>query len=160
MNALRRNLMIALLVGIPAMAATDFRVWSDTSEEDPSTELPAPAVSPMEAKVRRLPAPQVEIGQQPWFADAQQQLRACGATYVRLERWNSEQPIFHFRCDLGSAHPRSFEAFSGSPRAAVQRVLSQATAWKASQEQRRAVTRSRPSSRPRLAEPNPGASWR
>lgn len=157
--------MIALLIGIPAMAVTDFRVWSNTAPAArQAVEPPAPvAATGLSASLaQRLP--EVRIGEQPWFVLAQEQLRASGASYVRLERWNTEQPIFYFRCDVQtrSSEPQSFEAMSGSPRAAVQRVLRQATTWSATASPRWARSGSDLSPRPRLAEPKllDGISWR
>lgn len=62
-------------------------------------------------------------------------LRALGVAEYALEPWGGEQRLFRFRCEMplagGGQATEQFEAVAADPRASIEQVVADVTAWHA-----------------------------
>lgn len=62
-----------------------------------------------------------------------EQLRQLGAADYQLRQWGTSGDLYRFECSMPLAanpeHTRHFEAVAGSPRASVERVMSEVSSW-------------------------------
>ncbi len=140
--SIRLGAILGFLLGVPLLALSGARPLGPTvrsSGDGPLATETSASRGASQAALSARAAPQhdqVSPAQEAWFQSARQQLRRLGAVYLRLERWNSDRPVYQFRCDLRRDLRRepgdaqiTIQVFSGSARAATDRVLQRAHAW-------------------------------
>ena len=144
----RALIMLACVVGIPALALSDAS-WSEMLKKLQDFRWPAildlasASTSTSFDESPRLPpstnaARQNATGAAPSAADPfhaiPNRLRQLGATYYLLESWGNEQKIFRFYCKMavgGSTdYTRYFEATHSDPLQAMLQVLRQVETWR------------------------------
>lgn len=126
-----RNLLIWMfLVGLPLAALCGVPRPVETDALLPP-ELPDQSLATARAVPRRLPpTTPPALAEQPWFVAAEGELQRLGASYVRLEKWNSEPAVYYFECQLPSPANRqhgdsiaTLSSLSASPQQATEDVI-------------------------------------
>ncbi len=79
----------------------------------------------------------IPVGQNARMAEIQRRLRELGATYYLLEKWGSEGKLYRFHCRVAigeeTSANRHFEVVDADSIGAIERVLTQIEAWRATQ---------------------------